>query len=224
MYYYHMTSLDNLGSIAVQGLLPKNGKNSKLIGDEEAKVFFSEGFEGAIALFIDFDTVFYQIKKRQLEANDKGIENELLKSKKLSDYLGEGVYLRFDGTGIKNERNFENGYTDMTIPPEMLSVCILRNENCNSIIFSRFEIIKYMMAKIQPEQIKYYGTNYEGAPNFANATARIQEKVKKYYQKHQAEIKKYYNSGYELDFLGLNNFINNFIQSRNEKKGCQDRS
>ena len=91
MYYYHMTSLDNLGSIAVQGLLPKNGKNSKLIGDEKAKVFFSEGFEGAIALFIDFDTVFCQIKKGQLEANDKSIEDELLKSKKLSDYLGEGV-------------------------------------------------------------------------------------------------------------------------------------
>ncbi len=219
MYYYHMTSLDNLGSIAVQGLLPKNGKNSKLIGDEKAKVFFSEGFEGAIALFIDFDTVFCQIKKGQLEANDKSIEDELLKSKKLSDYLGEGVYLQFDGTGIKNERNFENGCTDMTIPPEMLSVCILRNENCNSIIFSRFEIIKYMMAKIQPEQIKYYGTNYEGAPNFAKATARIQEKVKKYYQEHQAEIKKYFNSGYELDFIG----VNNFIELWDVEKSCQDK-
>ncbi len=219
MYYYHMTSLDNLGSIAVQGLLPKNGKNSKLIGDEDAKVFFSEGFEGAIALFIDFNTVFCQIKKGQLEANDKSIEDELLKSKKLTDYLGEGVYLRFDGTGIKNERNFENGCTDMTIPPEMLSVCILRNENCNSIIFSRFEIIKYMMAKIQPEQIKYYGTNYEGAPNFAKATARIQEKVKKYYQEHQAEIKKYFNSGYELDFIG----VNNFIALWDVEKSCQDK-
>ena len=219
MYYYHMTSLDNLGSIAVQGLLPKNEKNSKLIGDEKAKVFFSEGFEGAIALFIDFDTVFCQIKKGQLEANDKSIEDELLKSKKLSDYLGEGVYLQFDGTGIKNERNFENGCTDMTIPPEMLSVCILRNENCNSIIFSRFEIIKYMMAKIQPEQIKYYGTNYEGAPNFAKATARIQEKVKKYYQEHQAEIKKYFNSGYELDFIG----VNNFIELWDVEKSCQDK-
>ena len=219
MYYYHMTSLDNLGSIAVQGLLPKNGKNSKLIGDEKAKVFFSEGFEGAIALFIDFDTVFCQIKKGQLEANDKSIEDELLKSKKLSDYLGEGVYLQFDGTGIKNERNFENGCTDMTIPPEMLSVCILRNENCNSIIFSRFEIIKYMMAKIQPEQIKYYGTNYEGAPNFAKATARSQEKVKKYYQEHQAEIKKYFNSGYELDFIG----VNNFIELWDVEKSCQDK-
>ena len=66
----------------------------------------------------------------------------------------------------------------MTIPPEKLNVCILRKENDNSILFSRFGIIKYMMAKIQSEQIKYYGATYEGSPNFAEATDHIQEKVK----------------------------------------------
>lgn len=58
MYYYHMTSLDNLRSISKQGLIPQSGVNSKLIGDEKIKVFFSEGFEGAIALFVDFQIVY----------------------------------------------------------------------------------------------------------------------------------------------------------------------
>ena len=70
----------------------------------------------------------------------------------------------------------------MIIPPEKINVCILRRKNDDSILFSRFKIMKYMMAKIQPEQIKYYGAVYEGSPDFAETTARIQEKVKRYYK------------------------------------------
>lgn len=39
MYYYHMTALNNLPSIAVRGLIPQNGDNGKLIGEEKVKVF-----------------------------------------------------------------------------------------------------------------------------------------------------------------------------------------
>lgn len=211
MYYYHMTEIKNLYSIVAQGLIPKNENNGKLIGEEKVKVFFSEGFEGAVALYVDFDIVFDRIRKEQMKVADEFVRKKLLKSKNLSDFLGEGVYLRFDGTGIKNERNFENGCTDMTILPEKLSVCILRKERDNSIIFSRFEIIKYMMAKIQPEQIKYYGAIYEGSPNFIEATNRIQEKVKKYYEDHQTEITKYGNCDYILDFIDLKDFVDKFL-------------
>ncbi len=211
MYYYHMTALNNLSSIAVQGLIPQNGNNGKLIEEEKIKVFFSEGFEGAVALYVDFDIVFDKIKKAQMKITDEFVLQKLLKSKNLSDFLGEGVYLRFDGTGIRNERNFENGCTDIIIPPEKIEVCILRNENDNSIIFSRFRIIKYMMAKIQPEQIKYYGAIYKGSPNFAEATDRIQEKVKRYYRDHQTEISEYVNCGYILASINLKDFVNKYL-------------
>ncbi len=211
MYYYHMTALNNLPSIAVQGLIPQNGNNSKLIEEEKIKVFFSEGFEGAVALYVDFDIVFDKIKKAQMKITDEFVLQKLLKSKNLSDFLGEGVYLRFDGTGIRNERNFENGCTDIIIPPEKIEVCILRNENDNSIIFSRFRIIKYMMAKIQPEQIKYYGAIYKGSPNFTEATDRIQEKVKRYYRDHQTEISEYVNCGYILASINLKDFVNKYL-------------
>ena len=211
MYYYHMTALNNLYSIAKQGLIPKNENNGKLIGEEKVKVFFSEGFEGAVALYVDFDIVFDRIRKEQMKVADEFVRKKLIKSKNLSDFLGKGVYLRFDGTEIKNERNFENGCTDMTILPEELRVCILRSECDNSIIFSRFEIIKYMMAKIQPEQIKYYGAIYEGSPNFTEATSRIQEKVKKYYKDHQTEINEYGNCDYILDFIELKDFVDKFL-------------
>ncbi len=211
MYYYHMTALNNLPSIAVQGLIPQNGNNGKLIEEEKIKVFFSEGFEGAVALYVDFDIVFDKIKKAQMKITDEFVLQKLLKSKNLSDFLGEGVYLRFDGTGIRNERNFENGCTDIIIPPEKIEVCILKNENDNSIIFSRFRIIKYMMAKIQPEQIKYYGAIYKGSPNFTEATDRIQEKVKRYYRDHQTEISEYVNCGYILASINLKDFVNKYL-------------
>ena len=211
MHYYHMTALNNLSSIVVQGLTPQNGDNGKLIGEEKVKVFFSEGFEGAVALYVDFDIVFDRIRKEQVKVADGFVRKKLLTSKNLSDFLGEGVYLRFDGTGIKNERNFENGCTDIIIPPEKIEVCILRNENDNSIIFSRFRIIKYMMAKIQPEQIKYYGAIYKGSPNFTEATDRIQEKVKRYYRDHQTEISEYVNCGYILASINLKDFVNKYL-------------
>lgn len=208
-----MTSIENLQSIREKGLIPKNEANSKLIGDEKVKVFFSEGFEGAIALFVDFQIVYDQIKEGQMKVTDECVKTKVLKSKSLSDYLGEGVYLRFDGTKIENERNFENGCTDKTISPKELMVCILRRKSDDSVIFSRFEMIKYMMAEIQPEQIQYYGANYDRTINFTEATKNIQGKVKKYYEGHRMEISEYENSEYILDFIGINDFVNKFLKS-----------
>lgn len=67
MKCYHMTTLDRLKSINELGLLPRNERNSKLINDDKVKVFFSEGFEGAIALFVDFNIVYNKIKNRETE-------------------------------------------------------------------------------------------------------------------------------------------------------------
>lgn len=211
MYYYHMTSLDNLRSISKMGLIPQSGVNSKLIGDEKIKVFFSEGFEGAIALFVDFQLVYDKIKAGQMAITDDSIMKKIMDSKSLSDYLGEGVYLRFNGASIKNERNFENGCTDTIVSPKDLTVCVLRKKNDRSVVFSRFEIIKYMMATVRPEQIDYYGACYEGAPDFKEATVRIQEKVKGYYLQHQTEIDEYDSQEYILDFCVLSDFVNEFI-------------
>ena len=211
MNYYHMTSLNNLDSIRNKGLIPQNGDNSKLIGDEKIKTFFSEGFEGAVALYVDLQIVYDQVKTGQRKPAEEGIAKKIMESKSLSDYLGEGVYLQFDGTNIKNERNFENGCTDMTIPPGDLSVCVLQSKNDHSIVFSRFEVIKFMMAACKPAQIQYYGAEYDGAPDSEKATARIQKKVRIYYQKHWDEIRKYDIKAYQFSLYGIDDFVKEFI-------------
>ena len=82
MNYYHMTSLDRLNSISKIGLTPRNEDNSKLVDDEKIKVFFSEGFEGAIALFVDFDIVYENIKNGKTKLTNKDLENKVTKTKK----------------------------------------------------------------------------------------------------------------------------------------------
>ena len=132
MNYFHMTSFDRIKSISEIGLTPRNEDNSKLVNDEKIKVFFSEGFEGCIALFIDFDIVYENIKNRKTKLLDKELEKKVMQSKDLFEYLKDGVYLQFDGTNIENERNFENGCTSEIIFPNMLNVCALKNINNNS--------------------------------------------------------------------------------------------
>ncbi len=210
---YHMTIFDRLSSISKQGLTPRNEKNSKLINDTKIKVFFSEGFEGAIALFVDFDIVYNNIKMKKEMLADKKLEEQVLKSKDLCDYLKDGVYLQFDGENIKNERNFENGCTSKTILPTELNVCVLKRKSNNTIYFSRFEVIKYMMAKTEPEKIKYYGALYNGSPDFDAATKRIQDKVKKYYTNHKKEIEKYKNDDYLLEYIPLTDFVNRYLNN-----------
>lgn len=212
MNYYHMTSLDRLNSISKIGLTPRNEDNCKLINDKKNMVFFSEGFEGAIALFVDFEIVYENIKCGKMKLINKEIEEKVLKSKNLSEFLGEGVYLQFDGTNIKNKRNFENGCTSKVIPPEKLYVSILKSKKDDSIIYSRFEIIKYMMSRVTSGEIKYYGVRYKDSPNFIDATIRIQEKVKKYYISHSQEIEKYRNNDYWLEYLSITDFVKEYLK------------
>ncbi len=211
MYYYHMTSFERLNSICRVGLTPRNEDNSKLINDDKIKVFFSEGFEGAIALFVDFNIVYDEIKNGIKKIENTNLNNKVCNSLNIEDYLKDGVYLSFDGTGIENERNFENGCTSKIISPDILEVCILKDRINNAIIYSRFEIIKYMMANTNYKDIKYYGVKYNNSPNIDVATNKIQEKVRKYYLFHSDSFNKYKSDDYLFDTIPLKEFVAKYL-------------
>lgn len=211
MKCYHMTTLDRLKSINKLGLLPRNERNSKLVNDDKVKVFFSEGFEGAIALFVDFNIVYNKIKNKEIEIEDKEINNMIIESNSLEDYLGNGVYLSFDMNNTKNERNFENGCTSDNIKPERLCVVGLKNIDTGTFTYSRFDVINFMMSKINPSDIKYYGEKYPNSPTFEEATIRIQDKVKLYYNENKKVIQKYKKSKCELIEIPLNMFIREYL-------------
>ena len=211
MKCYHMTTLDRLKSINKLGLLPRNERNSKLVNDDKVKVFFSEGFEGAIALFVDFNIVYNKIKNSEIEIADKKINNMVLESSSLEDYLGNGVYLCFDMDDTENERNFENGCTSDNIKPKRLSVVGLKNIDAGTVTYSRFDVINFMMSEINPSDIKYYGKKYPDSPTFEEATARIQDKVKLYYNENKKLIQNYKENKYELIEIPLNKFVNQYL-------------
>ena len=207
MKCYHMTKLDYLDSINQFGLLPRSGDNSRLIQDDQVKVFFSEGYEGAIALYVDFSIVYRKAKEKEITLDDD-LKGKILLSKDLEDYLGDGVYLSFDMNGIKNERNFENGCTSQPITSNIINVLLLEDITNGNITYSRFDIIHYMMSTISPEQITYYGEKYPDSPPFDAATKRIQDKVKKYYEENKEIIDVYRSGSYKLKELSLNEFLN----------------
>lgn len=207
MKCYHMTKLDYLDSINQFGLLPRSGDNSRLIQDDQVKVFFSEGYEGAIALYVDFSIVYRKAKEKEITLDDD-LKGKILLSKDLEDYLGDGVYLSFDMNGIKNERNFENGCTSQPIASDIINVLLLEDITNGNITYSRFDIIHYMMSTISPEQITYYGEKYPDSPPFDAATKRIQDKIKKYYEENKEIIDVYRSGSYKLKELSLNEFLN----------------
>lgn len=215
MKCYHMTKVDNLCSISKLGLVPGNGENSKLINDEKVKVFFSEGFTGAIALYVDFNIVYNQVKQKEIILNDYQLEQKVLTSDCLEDYLGDGIYLSFDMGEIANERNFENGCTDQVISPDIINVVVLKDEEGNIISSSRFDIIHYMMSVTPLNDIKYYGITYPNSPTFQEATIRIQGKVGKYYKQNQNLIEHYKDPHYQLDEVPLISFVDDY---KNNKK------
>lgn len=208
MKCYHMTTLDRLESINKIGLVPRNENNSKLINDNKVKVFFSEGFEGAIALFVDFDIVYNKIKNKEETLENQDLSEAVLASKNLQEYLKDGVYLCFDLDNTINERNFENGCTSETIKPERLKVVMLKDIKTKEVIYSKFDVIKYMMSKTKIENIKYYGVKYQGSPSFDVATAKIQNKVRKYYKEHFKDINYYNINDYEIFEKSLDEFLN----------------
>ena len=205
MKAYHFTSVNNLESISKKGLVPGNGDNSKLIDDQKEKVFFSEGFEGVIALYVDFNLVFENIKLGKSDINDLLLQARVDGCNSLKEYLGEGVYLTFELGNIKNERNFEKGCTSMIIEPSKLKVVGLKNED--KISFSMFDVVNYMMANTLVSNIKYYGVKYLNSPVVAEATKRIQGKVSKYYQEHDKDFLKYKAKEYSLIEVDLVDFV-----------------
>lgn len=208
---YHMTSLDRVRSISVSGLTPKNGDNSKTVNDEKIKVFFSEGMTGAVALYADLQKHYDDIKAGNVGKTPADRVQAVNESTSLEEYLGgDGVYFLFDGTDVENEKNFMDGCTEQSISPENLQVCLLKNNATNTVSYSRYDIIKYMMSKVPAESIHYTGKDVK-PEEVDNATNAIQTNVKKFYEKNKSEINAFRAGDYTLENIPLREFCDKYL-------------
>ncbi len=157
MKCFRSTSINTIEKVFTEVIVPSCGRNSRLIGDNRKKVFFSEGFHGTIALLIDFNIVYNKIKKNQMQLSDEELYSKVINSKNIREYLGEGVYLTFESENVVNENNEVDGFTSKKIDPNLLEVAMIVNINDNTFSYSRFDVVHFMMAQ----------TNYEEALEFA---------------------------------------------------------
>ena len=153
---YHFTNKDQLESILSEGLKPQNGINSQLISDSrKEKVYYSVGEEATIRIFISFNEMLLRaldgrIRPELYETYNSEIKQKLETSHDIESWMGEGVYLAFDGDTLTNcnEEKLKDAYTSDTIPPENLYVCVLKDEFSDEIVSTKTsDIVTYFIAK-----------------------------------------------------------------------------
>ena len=225
MKCFRSTSINTIERVYTEGIVPSCGRNSRLIGDNRKKVFFSEGFHGTIALLIDFNIVYNKIKKNRMQVSDNELYSKVINSENIREYLGEGVYLSFDSENVLNENNEVDGFTSEKINPDLLEVAMIVNTNDGTFSYSRFDVVHFMMAQINPDDIKYSGIKwpnielYEGH-NKKPEQEKIrinQSKIRQYYEENQELINRFKTNQYRLVYIPLNKFINEIWRS--EEKG-----
>ena len=188
-FWYHHTKLQNIPKILETGLVGKIGEASKFGKETIPRVYFSEGIEGVLGLSEVFQYRFDSLMREQGKTE--------WRNKNVEEYLGESVYLCFDGKDIKNENpNKENAF-------QQLKICILRNKNTNEILWHRDDVIKYMLA------------NYP-IDNFQNGDEYQKQEIMNYYHLRQNELSQIDWQNFQLEIVDLRKFYEKFLSNYKE--------
>lgn len=201
---FHFTKLKNLYSIRNTGLQPKLDKNSKSVGDVKPKISFSIGKIGAVGLFLEFYRVYsdYKNGNRVPDSSKPGeleMYEEIMKSKSLESFLGDGVYLLFDGSEIENEGGntgkggIYDASTTTAIESNKLRIGLIRNNDTKKVSYSMYDYIHYLMAEISQEEI-------------AQMPDKIQDSMELYFKEHSDEISKFKTGNFSKKDIDMDTF------------------
>ena len=199
---FHFTKLKNLYSIKNIGLQPSLDENSKAVGDEKPKISFSDGKIGAIGLYLEFYRVFNDYKNGTRIPNKPGeleMYKKIMNSKSLEDYLGDGVYLLFDGTELENEggNTGKGGIYDAStrtpIESNKLKIGLIRNNDTKKVSYSMYDYINYLMSTLSKEEALKMPTKF-------------QQTMITYFNEHKEEIKKFRTGNYSQKDVNLDTF------------------
>ena len=153
---YHFTNKEKLEVILSEGLKPQYGINSQLIADSrEAKIYYSVGEEATIKMFASFYEILLRaldgrISPELYETYSDELKQKLETSHDIESWMGEGIYLAFDGDTLNdfNEDKPKDANTTDTIPPENLYVCVLKDKTTGEIVSTKYsDIVTYFIAK-----------------------------------------------------------------------------
>ncbi len=226
MKCFRSTSINTIQRVYTEGIVPACGRNSRLIGDNRKKVFFSEGYQGTIALLIDFNIVYNKIKNNRMQLSDKELYSKVINSQNIREFLGEGVYLTFDSENVTNENNEVDGFTSEKINTDLLEVAIIVNINDGTFSYSRFDVVHFMMAQTNYNDIIYSGIKWPNIKLYEKHNQKSEEekikinqlKIKQYYEENQNLINKFRNNQYKLVYVPLSKFINEIYINKEKQE------
>ena len=208
--YYHMASLDRVRSISNTGLMPNGDDSNKLINDIENKVSFSEGMTGVVAQYANCQKRYDLIKSGVVGGVKQTVVDKVQTTKDMQEYLGDEVFLTFDGEDVENENNFMNGLTDKAIDSDNLTVCILKNNETGEVTYSGANIVHYMMSRVPVETISYIGKD-ASEDKVEKKTEIIRQDVSNYVKKHEDEINTYKYGDYTLENISVKSFCMQYL-------------
>lgn len=204
---FHFTYLNRSNQINKQGLVPKIEENSKALNDTSSKISFSDGKYAAAGLFANFYRVYDDIKSGRRTAENSNTSQEMIDKIKESDsfeqFLGDGMYLMFDGTNISNtggNRGHINPFdagTKENIPPEMLKVCMLQDKKTGEITYSKYDYALYLMCTLKEEDL-------------TKMPKSMISDIEFYKENHQNIKKKIENGDYIEEQIALDEFCSRY--------------
>lgn len=205
---FHFTKLDRAYSIRDTGLQARLENNSKSVGDTKSKISYSDSKIGAIGLFAIFYEVYTDYKTgarkpRNNKPGEKETYEAIMKSASFEEYLGDGMYLIFDGTGIENtggntgHGGIYDASTITTIPSHNIQVGLIRNNDTKEISYSKFEYIHFLMSTMRQDE-------------FSQMIPSMQKRYEKYYREHQSQIDKYRTGNFSEAKINIADFCRFF--------------
>ncbi len=185
MFYYHFTNKNYLKNIYLDGLVPKNGYFSKLVGDKRVGICFSKDIPGCVA----FSARFWY--KMMFIYNDESVAREK---------FNNTVFLRFkcDIIDLKEciLENFSQLFFKKSISADVLRICYLEDSKGTK-IFDRFLIMLYMMKTVEhPNEMDLDDFPYKAL-------------VEKIYKDLKEDLENFNEKDYKLNDMILEDYIKN---------------
>ena len=227
---YHFDKNKWMRYIKDNGLVPHNGQNSQSIKDDKKVVFYSQGEEGAVVMYMDFlkhyedfkgekgdkviaqydDAVAGRIELSEDEMNSLKSQvneiNRIRETDSIEEYVGEGPYLKIseveDETIDDKHFNFANSWTTKTIPPEKLSVMVLKDKNGGKDLSEKGDIIDFFLGEMTEAQVRELPIN-----------DRLSDYISNYMNEHQEELTHMHDS-YTLESMSLDQYISEELEGK----------
>lgn len=204
---FHFTYLNRANQINKQGLMPRIEENSKTLNDTSSKISFSDGKYATAGLFANFYRVYEDIKSGRRTAENSNTSQEMIDKIKKSDsfeqFLGDGMYLMFDGTNIENTGG-NNGHinpfdagTKENIPPEMLKVCMLQDKKTGEKTYSKYDYALYLMCTLTEDDL-------------SKMPKSMRDDIEFYKENHQNIKEKLENGEYVEEQIALDEFCTRY--------------